>query len=112
MRRNLIVSAQRAFMSALVALVGAVWWRSARGYAVWQDYVVLVSGLVIALYGALLTSNWCGAAARYLAEINVRGQQRGQRRPWSPTRLRWSGLLCLVGGLAFAVSAVLSLVTR
>src|SRR5688572_27419804 len=44
---------------ALVALVGAVWWRSARGYAVWQERRVLVSWLVIALYGALLASHWC-----------------------------------------------------
>ena len=110
--RNPMVYAQRAFTGAMVVLVGALWVRSARGYAAWQDSIVLVSGLVVALYGGLLTSNWRGAAARYLAEINVRGAQRGQRRPWSRTHLRWSGILCIVGGLALAVSAVLSLVTR
>jgi hypothetical protein len=109
MRRSPILDyGQWAMMISILATALASWSRLAE-HRLWQDVVIIVSGIVFGLYGALLAANWRGISRRYSGLWL--SKSRGRREARRFLLIRIAGVLLIIGALATIISSVFWIIT-
>ena len=95
---------QWAVIVSIAACVVASWARLA-GHQLWQDIVVLISGLVIGLFGLLLAFNWRGMTERYSSPPR-RLSPKAPRHSQQLKVMRIGGAMLTLQALAAIVSSI------
>jgi hypothetical protein len=100
---------QWTVLGSILACMAASWSRLS-DHQLWQDLVIIVSGLVIGVYGVLLVINWHGITDRYIMSVRGLGI-RSKRRAHRFKFIRMSGALLIVGALAAIMDSIFWIVT-
>jgi hypothetical protein len=95
---------QWAVLVSIGACVVASWARLS-GHQLWQDVVILVSGIVIALFGLLLALNWRGMTERYSSPARRLSPKAPRHSPQLRV-MRLGGALLTLQALAAIVSSI------
>lgn len=104
MKRNPVLDyGQWAMMISILATALASWSRLA-DHRLWQDVVIIISGVVFGVYGSLLAANWRGISRRYSGLLLSRG--RGRREVRRFLLIRLAGVLLIIGALAAIISSI------
>ena len=93
---------QWAMAGAIVACVVASWSRLS-SHQLWQDIVIILSGVVIGIVGLLLALNWRGMTERYTMPVP-------RLHPKKPPRSRRT-ILFRISGALLSLEAVVAIVS-
>jgi hypothetical protein len=96
---------QWAVLVSVAACVVASWARLS-SHQLWQDVVILVSGVVIALFGLLLALNWHGMTERYSSPVRRLSPKAPRHHAHQLKMMRVGGGLLTLQALAAIVSSI------
>lgn len=79
-------------------------WSRLSDHHLWQDVIIILSGLVFGFYGVLLAMNWRGISRRY-SGLRLSGSKRRQELRRF-LLIRAAGIVLVIGALAAIASSV------
>jgi hypothetical protein len=94
---------QWAMMISILTNAVASWSRLS-DHHLWQDVIIILSGLVFGVYGVLLAINWRGISRRYSGLRLSRSRGRQELRRF--LLIRAAGVILLIGALAAIASSI------
>ncbi len=98
-----------ASVGASFAMAAAIWARLLRGSSPWQAIVLILGGVVVALYHLTLATNWRGALESCEEDRARRVGATSQPRTKRLKTLRITNALGVVAGLAITTGGILLL---
>jgi uncharacterized membrane protein YphA (DoxX/SURF4 family) len=90
-------------IGAIVLLNFAIWTRAFTEHYLWQDIMLIVTGLIFITYGWVVTRNWQGFIDQTLIRANRDSADIGRRR-----RLQRAGWASIVAGVLLSLGGLVT----